>query len=391
MLTIPVRGQTIASPDSITQRLNLDLQRGTVSPMVRVVQIREQLAADLRQDRVHQVRQLLAYLERITPDSVTTLLPYEAWTLLAAAGEFNSLVQRIAANNPFKARLRAAHQQPPHDGLFELTQAYLARHAPELLARAQQAKVSPEDSTFLQLALPLLTQYRIAANDSLNEAMQRFMAKYPHSNYEYFIERMARPTFEPSRFSYGLDFHSGTAFFTGGLGAAFRSKYNIGHGFEFGWDRYMLYLRNYIGVAEARTDFNYAGRTWPSGQRLNYYVPEISVGYCFLDGTRLRLTPFVGVSWCNFAPSTADAKKNPALDMDVTMRGPLTAGLNADVVLWRTQSGSEVGALVLKIRGGARTTKAPLSPATRGVLFYLDVGIGGFGRMMRQKKMNAPR
>ncbi|UOQ99477.1 hypothetical protein MUN81_08295 [Hymenobacter sp. 5317J-9] len=382
------QAQQAPATDSITRQLNRRLTQGTVPPMVRVVQVRELLLADLRRDEVRQVPQLLAYVAQTVPDSVTAVQPPEAWALLLAAGQFEQLLKRVAADNPFDApRLARPRLQPPRDGLFDLTQDYLVRHEADLRARARQVRVPAEDSTFLQLALSLLTQRRFSpTSQGLNADLQQFLDRYPRSEYGYFVARAVRPEYKPSRFSYGLDFHSGTGFFTGGLNADFRPVFNFGHGFEFGWDRYMLYLRNYIGTAETRRPYTADGHTWPAGQRLNYYVPELSVGYRLLEAKRLQVTPFVGASWCNFAPAKMEDRKNPDLDFDVTYGHPLTAGLDLNILLWRTESGPEIGSWLLKIRSGVRAARSPQAPAASGTLFYLDVGIGGFGRLMRAQR-----
>jgi hypothetical protein len=385
----PVKAQVAAPTDSITRALNQRLLQGPVPAALRVVQVREGLGEALRANQVRQVPKLLDYLERTVPDSIPRFQYYELWGLLAASGQFKPFLNQVAADNPFDMRPAFGHRRPPADNLFELTQAYLARHLDELSSRARQAKFQPEDSTFLQLGLQLLALGRNPVPENLNLDLQRFLSKYPRSNYGYFVSRMVRPEYEPSRFSYGLDFHSGTGFFTGGLNEVFRPLHNVGHGFEFGWDRYFLYLRNYIGSAETRVPYTRNGRTWAAGQRLNYFVPEISVGYRLLESKWLVVTPFVGLSWCNFAPTPADVKKNPDIDTDVTMSGPITAGLNLDVLLWKTNSGMEVGSWMLKIRSGVRPARGPDPQTAQGGLLYLDIGIGGFGRMLRPKKVEA--
>ena len=383
----PAPAQRLSQADSITQHLIEDLRPGTLAPMVRVVLVREQLAAGLRRDQVRQVPMLLDYLTRSTPDSVVRFQPHEKWALLAAAGEFAELLKRVAADQWYytggqeRPRLR-----PPQDGLFEATQAYLARHADALRAQARQSRFLPEDSTFLQLGIQVLALQQRNVPQALTADLLAFVGRFPQLEYRYFLGSFIRPEYVPSRFSYGLDFHTGTAVFTGGLNKAFRPGFNLGHGFEFGWDRYMLYLRNYIGFAYVREPYHYDGRTWDGGQRLNYYVPEISIGYRLVDNKCLRLSPFVGISWCSFSPPPALVKNNPGINFDVNMRGPLTAGLNLDVLLWKTQSGAEVGSWMLKLRSGVRAAEASLNPATKGALFYLDVGIGGFGRMLRPQK-----
>ena len=324
MLFSPVRAQVIsrAASDSISQALVR--QYGSLTTLQRVGVVRQQMEEAVMDERLRQIPLLLGYLARTVPDSVPTVQPREAMSLLLAAGEYDLLLTRVAADKTDQQKqwYQKWALLPPYT-LADIADFYLAEHIGPLAARTQN--LAAEEGAFVRILLEVLPRGGLSPED--DTTVQRFRQRYPNSSYGYVLrgfqeqekvkmslrawhERQAREfysfhgttpvdgaEYKLSRFRYGLDFHSGTGFFTSGLNQAFRPLFNFGHGFEFGWDRYMLYLRNYIGTAETRAPYTYDGRTWPTGLRLNYYVPEISLGFRVVESKRLLLTPFAGISW----------------------------------------------------------------------------------------------
>ena len=435
---LPALAQVSAPLDSIAQALDQQLGPIPATPLQRAIMVRQQLQDAVLDEQLTRIPLLLEYLARAVPESVPTVQPREALSLLLAAGAFGPLLKRVIADKAALAqrRYRQALLLPP-SALGDVADFYLSTHTEAL--KAQSQSLTTEEAAFITLLLEVLP--RGGVSPALDAEIDSFQQQFPHSEYGYLLRdfhnaeqnkislralqeeeekqnqlarqaewgaselarrentkkwRVAYDAWElksghPSRFCYGLDFYSGTGFFTNGLNAAFRPRYNLGNGFEFGWDHFMLYLRNYIGWAEARTDFSYDGHVWPAGQTLNYYIPEVSGGFRLVDRPHFMLTPFAGFSWFYFAPSSSDSKANPALKMDVFMRYPFTAGINLDIPVIKTRNGSELGYWILKVRSGVRAAEAPLRPALHGTLFYLDIGIGGFGRMLRSNEASPRR
>lgn len=438
LVTLVSTAQTQLPVDSLGF-LNLRaLPDGWLTKQQRVQMIQAQLMEALLDGQPTRIPPIVDYLEHRALSRQSAVSPRVALSLLLAAGAYDQLLQQVVAENPGRAQWVPAKQELLAGNLLaSIAESYTAGHIEELSALAQ--RLPPEQAAVIRVLLDVLP--RGGVSPAMDAEMNSFKQQFPHSEYGYLLRdlhnaeqnkirlhalyeeeekqnqqareaewraselarreytrnwRVAYDAWElksgrPSRFRYGLDFHSGTGFFTNGLNATFRPRFNLGTGFEFGWDRFMLYLRNYIGWAEARTDFSYDGHVWPAGQTLNYYVPEVSAGFRLVDRQHFMLTPFAGLSWFDFAPPSSDSKNNPSLKMDVSMRYPFTAGLNLDIPAIKTRNGSEQGYWMLKIRSGVRTAEAPLRPALHGTLFYLDIGIGGFGRMLRSTEASPRR
>ncbi|RYU78464.1 hypothetical protein [Hymenobacter persicinus] len=397
-LLSPAAAQTKPAPADSLRAISRDVatrlgQRP--SDQVRVVQVRELLLEQVQHGPVRELPRLLAYLRQTTADTTVGVRPYEEWALLAAAGDWYSVAEQVRRFSQIgtSPRQQLRYQRLPQDGLFDRTVRRVAQRQDTLRAQIRQARFLPEDSTFLQLFVTLLVpppagpagspgRQSAARND-----IQAFLTQYPATEYGSFLRQFVGPEYAPSRFSYGLDFHSGSGLLLGELPTYFRHGANMGVGFEAGWDQYQLYLRDYIGLGSVRRPFDYGG-PWRQGLKVNYFVPEISLGYRVVDNKRLRLVPFLGLSALLVGPANTN-RDDPDNALDLSFRRPLTAGLNLDVLLWPTTSyglgGYETGSWLLKLRAGVRQAALRRHDGPEGGIIYLDLGIGGFGRMMKRK------
>ncbi|QJX45557.1 hypothetical protein HMJ29_00815 [Hymenobacter taeanensis] len=373
----------------LQRQVDAQLRKQPTSDLVRTVQVRELLLGHLQHGRVQPIPGLLTYLRENTADTAIHFRPYEEWALLAVSEEFYPLIKQISRFEAGSQPAEAARQYGllPQDGLFEAATHRVAAREDTLRRAIQQAHFLPEDSTFLQLFVSLLKMREQPTTPAgSTPEVKAFLGQYPDTEYASFLRLFVQPEARPSRFSYGLDFHSGTSILTGNLPTYFRTGANLGHGFELGWDRYQLYLRNYIGLGSVREDFAYRG-DWRQGLKVNYFVPEASVGYMVYKSSRLRLTPFAGFSAFFIAPANSQ-KDNPDNALDMSFRHPLTAGVNLDIKLWQTESYGptmhETGSWMLKLRAGVRQGQARHHAIFNGSIIYLDLGIGGFGRMMKR-------
>jgi hypothetical protein len=386
----PLTGYT--QQDSLTLLVEKSLRNLPQSELVRTIQIRQLLKQNLLEGAGKQNAPFVTYLELNASDTLIPLWPQEQWILFTSAHEFTTASNRI---KKFSLGLPASwpknsKYRPPQDGLYEAALEYVRGHADELAGAVAQSTLSQEDKQLMDIYLRLLLAVKDKEKATqLDADIKTYLAAYPATPYEGFLRRFIAPEYESSRFGYGLDFHSGTAWFSGKAGTAFNPGANLGHGFEFSWDRYMLYLRNYIGLGKTSQAFTYRGE-WKQGLRINYYVPEVSVGYLLLDTKRIRVVPFAGISAFSVAPTSKEVNADPANDVKLSFKRPFTAGVNLDVKLAKTQhlgpGYQEAGFWMLKVRGGFRSAKARFDANFTGSIVYLDLGIGGFGKKIKEKK-----
>lgn len=410
----PARAQLSSSGilDSISQSLTRQLAQGSPTPLQRVFLVRQQLVEAMLDQQVRRIPLLLDYLARTVPDSVPTVQPREAMSLLLAAGAFRPLLQRVRADKADQEQ-RRYRKQPllPPDVLADIADYYLAEHVESLTAQTQ--RLTNEEATFIRLLLDILPRGGVSPDVEIR--IKIFLKQYPGSLYgsilnkfqvreqvkaslrvwherrekemweeirqrqqlqspqkwELFSFHHDTPNYTSSQLRLGSEFYYGNAAFSGGLGELFQPHFNIGAGLNIGWKRYVFHLCEAFGSAGVKRDFAYLGDTWTSGTKLKYYLIEASVGYHLLHGKGVTLSPFFGASISHF--SIPNNNLNSKLDLYLSR--PLTAGLELDLLLGKQEAYSSIS-LLLKIRGGVRSGITPIYPEIPGALFFLSIGLG---------------
>ncbi|MDO7848048.1 hypothetical protein Q5H92_16910 [Hymenobacter sp. M29] len=386
----PACAQTPA--DTAGRQLDAQLRRLEVSPLLRVVQAREALVAELRHNRAGRLPGLLDYLLQQLPavDSSARLSVNERALLLAAAGRFAALLkQAVPARAYFGRDCRVPFRTFPADGLAEAAQAFVARRADSLIrVAARRVRQPAADSAFLPLYLRVLANGREEVSDSLDAGLRRFVQRYPASPLAGVAKWYVRYEFVPSPFTVGGEFFLGGTFFQGELSEAFTNTVRLGMGGEASWQRYLLYARLTTGDLRPRATYTFGQAVWEPEQSLNYSQVELSAGYCVLENKWLRLTPFAGASLLWFAPATVNNQPvRPEADYRLWFARPLTAGLNLEIKLDKDREHRfGRGPLsdsnwTLRLRSGWRQAQAQQGPPTAGGVYYVEAGLGIFVRM----------
>ena len=399
--TAKAQTTTPARLDSISQALNQQLGGGPATPLQRVVLVRQQLEAAVLDQQWQQIPLLLDYLALAVPQSVPTVQPGEAMSLLLAAGAFGPLLKRVVADQaePVKARYGSAGLLPP-TLLADVADFYSGTHVEVLTTQAQA--LPAEESRFVRLLLEVLP--RGGVSPDLDSTIRQFQWRYPSSRYGSVLknfqareqvkaqlrkwhereESEKRKRWEnewqqqrstaPSTLESHVDgyLNLGTGYFFGSLGQAFRQRYNFGLGSELCLHRYVLGLRVHFGGVEVRENFTNNGIVYPAGS-ISLTNPEVSVGYQLLQTKKVSLSPFIGVSLYHFTfpeqvPGTGRNGK-----VQVYLNRPLLAGLVFD---YSPNKESASMNWVLKLHSGLRAAQLPDRPDVSGMIFYLNVGVG---------------
>ncbi|GAA4035671.1 hypothetical protein GCM10022409_20500 [Hymenobacter glaciei] len=397
LLFSPVRAQVLLPTiaDSITQSLNRQFPDRQLSAWQRAQLVRQQLENAVLDQQMPKIPLLLEYLAHAAPDSLPAVQPREAMSLLLASGAYGPLLKRVLADKSAQAQqqYRLAPVARPNT-LADIADFYTATHVETLVAQTQ--KLPQEEAAFIQLLLEVLP--RGGVSPATDSTIQRFQQRHPHSPYGYVLKAfqtqeqvkvslrkwhvreeefgsaysLHNPNYRLSHLRFGGEYHCGTAIFTGGTGEVFGPGFRAGVGAELGWDRCMLYLGGCFGWATVRNDFTYLGNSWSRGTKLHYYFLDASVGYHLINGGKVVLTPFVGLSMGNFYLPVNNSDRS----LELYLSRPLTAGLGIDIVVGEGESNATLSSLMLKVRGGVRAGNTLIKPDTPGTLFYIDLGFG---------------
>lgn len=404
LLSSSVRAQIVPDKlDSITQSLNQQFPGGHPYALWRVERVRQQLEEAVLDQQMRRIPLLLDYLTRTVPDTVTTVQPREAMSLLLAAGAYGLLLQRVLADKSAQAQQR--YRQAPvarPNTLADIADFYTATHVETLTA--QTLALTQEKARFIQLLLDAMP--RGGVSPDMDAEMQQFRQQYPSSPYNDVLksfqtqeevkvnlrawhirqeaEQVARSRQEwgasstvPSvdQLHFDGEANGGTGYFTGSLGHAFQFRYNLGLGIEFALSRYLISLRTNYGPVAVQEAFTYEGVTYPAGNNTSYSMPEVSLGYCVVNRKRVTFAPYVGAAVGEFSlPEQPGAANGRNGKVHVYLNRPLTTGFifsflpgepNTKKLNW-----------VLKIRGGVRAAAMSSRPDVNGGMFYLSAGVG---------------
>lgn len=386
--------QVAAPTDSIIQALNQRLLQGPVSPMLRVVQVREELGYDLQNNRTNRIPGLLDFLlHRIDPaEHLGRATTYEQALLLAAAGQFPQLLLQVR-RTPFflGSSCLVTEEEPPRDNLTLLAQHYVAAHNDDLLLAAKKAHLSAADSSFLPLLLRVLPYSHWSVPDGINSALLAYLGRNPTSVYRPIIEQYVRYEYLPSPFTVGGGVFAGSTVFTGELGQAFSNGPRFGFGLDGTWKRWQTHFAYGTGSTEPRQTYVFDGAVWSPDLSINHIQLEWGVGYCVLETRWLRVAPFAGLSLLYLTPyKVKDKVIRPEDDRRLWCAQPLTAGLNLELKLDKQQQfgpgANGDASWFIRLRGGWRQASLTAGPGAAGSVYFAELGIAGYIRGMGKRR-----
>jgi len=277
--------------------------------------------------------------------------------------------------------------KPPSDNLYNRLSQYVYDNQAKIERNIDECEYSEKDKAFLKVFIIFILEKKESnqiSQDDVNDVCDRFLIRYPKSEYDTFVRTNMRMKFVPSNWGYGFDFFSGTGQFKGPLNRYFTDHVPIGVAFDIQYQQYILYLRDYIGLgSKVAQEFDYKG-TWPKDLSLEVFLPEASVGYVILDNNRYKMVPFIGISSMDISPPE---QKKEEYDVGLDFVTTYTCGLNIDLKLSPSKipivSYNEESVWLIKFRLGINhPTYTNRDPRFDGTMVYFTIGFGGFGKKM---------
>lgn len=194
------------------------------------------------------------------------------------------------------------------------------------------------------------------------------------------------PDFENRNFGYAMHAGFGSGFYSGSLGEHFSPSFNFIYGFDFAYKKSILFVNATLAGNKVKKDY-FADKSWSQGQRTNVAILDISYGYAFIDGPKIKISPFAGLGITEF---TEKGNGNPD-EMERMVDSNLIFGVNTDYKL-KTRLKfvpDEMFGIKEKVETSIRTrlyiTKASYFEDLTGYTMNLSVGLCGFGNLIRLK------
>ena len=344
-----------------------------------------------------KVKQVKDYLANTVSDrDYSVFYPAELWLIEYSTQEYSVLLSSINSFDKEKEDPSGSKIYPSYDLLYKKMLEHTDERQRSIIKAIQNSNdLADIDKDFLVLNLKFLLSKKSnipnIGQDSLNILADNYLKKYPANHHADFVRKNIRIKYIPSKWAGAFELFSGYGFCTGDLSQKFNSHVPIGVAFDIDYNRFTLFLRDYIGIGSTSEDVYINSKLWKKGSRLNLYLPEASLGYVAFDSRLLKVAPFAGISSTNIVPPQNDINSNPDLkNVELAFTTTYTFGLNIDIKLGKNRvqdgrKGREVGNGFLRLRYAYNMPQfSKAYPGFGGNMHYITVGLGAFGRRIHR-------
>ncbi len=168
--------------------------------------------------------------------------------------------------------------------------------------------------------------------ETLNEESTQFLNDFPNSIYSNYIRNFVRYEYVYER-GLGIDFGLGTTFLTGLLRENFQPSVNFTFGLEGILKKHTLYLRASLISAKNTYEITNTPFLLPilENTPITFAVGELSYGYNIINGEKMSVTPFAGITLFEQSFSDKFTKTNPEYEQYHKDHFAYTAGINFDL------------------------------------------------------------
>lgn len=253
---------------------------------------------------------------------------------------------------------------------------------------SEQVK-NAEDRDFLILYLHHLLQRGNQANytqASLNTEATLFLNTYSSSIYSSYIRNYIRYEIKTSNWGYGFEVFSGYGAFNGNISRSFSNNVPFGVDFDLLYRNFSLNARAYVGIGHVKEDYLLInGTIWPRDKQANTYNAEASIGYKLPLKSRIRISPFAGVSSLGINPVDADKEEDFYKAANKINSFSWVGGLSVDIPISKKYSSvnmigrTESSLWFIRLRYGyCMPSSFNNYPGLTGQFHYFSIGVGGF-------------
>lgn len=339
----------------------------------------------MENDKV-KVIELLEFLQKQENEDYLAFYPSEKWLLYYWTQQYQQVLKDVQDfDSTYMGRMNR-QVKPQRDLLLIKIKEKLFQQRNEIKQQILQSDLNEEDKNFLALNFDyLLFSYdnKEITQDSLNIFSNKYLQKFPHSNFDKYVRQYIRYEFVQSKWGLAFEFFSGYGIFTDNLEKKFKNNIPIGVAFDICYKNFALYLRDYIGFSRTKDSILFKDGTWRKDAQVRVFLPEASLGYTTIDSRLFKVAPFVGISSTDISPTDYDKKKYPEYEnVELAFTTTYTFGLNLDFKLGKFKKKKPEPSY-----GFVRVRFAYNKPQFNwkyngfdGDFYYLTIGVGGLAR-----------
>lgn len=341
--------------------------------------------------KVKEVKDYL--LSEVQDEDYIALYPGEQWMMMYWTGEYEELADTILkVNQEFIEKLQIKIA-PERDFLYTKLIERSWNNLPMLEEKINNTTLDVKSKDFLLLHLNFMVSGEPIgklSQEDVNTMASLYLETYPENNFENYIRNNIRYNFEPSKWGLGFEFFSGYGIFSGELAEMYNNHGVLGVAFDIEYNRFTLYLRNYIGFAKTKQDRENAGIAWSKDSPAQMFFPEASIGYTVIENDKIKLSPYAGIGAADISPITTDLEQRPELEkLEVGFSPSYTVGVNLNIKLgWKVDPfltiRQDKSYWFLRLRYGYTMPQFNDYPMHSGNVHQLTIGIGGLYRGMKR-------
>ncbi|CAM4232071.1 hypothetical protein [Gillisia limnaea] len=342
-------------------------------------------------EKVKEVKDYL--LNEVQNEDYVALFPGEVWMIMYWTGEHEDLPGKIVR---FERDSMANYQRkifPDRDLLYTKLIERSWEQLQMLEDKILDSSLDTASKDFLLLHLNFMVSgepLMKLSQEEVNMMADLYLETHPESPYEDYLRNNIRYRYAPSKWAFGFEFFSGFGMFTGELGEMYNNHGVFGVAFDVEYNKFTLYLRNYIGFAKTKQDRENGGVFWSKDSPAMMFFPEASLGYAVVENDKIKLSPFAGIGAANIGPVTTDLEQTPELEaLEVGFAASYTLGLNLNIKLgWDTNylltNNDDKSYWYLRLRYGYTMPQFNDYPMHSGNVHHLTIGFGGVYRGMKR-------
>ncbi|QCR21429.1 hypothetical protein [Pontibacter sp. SGAir0037] len=342
-----------------------------------------------------KVREVLQYLVTYEEDAdYVAFYPLEKWLLYYWTEQYPLVLQDMLMADSILVSVSRTRIRPRQDVLAEKLLSYLMGKQAEAKLKIQLSDLTDAEKNVLILNLDYLlsdTEQTPDVQEDLNRQAEQYLAAFPDSKYNPYVKSYIRFAFKPSTWGFAFEFFSGYGSFTENLETNFNNSIPMGIAFDIFYNRWGLYLRNYIGFSKTKNALPFPDAIWSDGAQARVFLPEASLGYAVLDNRYVKLAPFAGISSMHISPTAHDIEQIPEYkDVGLSFTTTYTAGLSLDLKLGKTtavmrHANGEESYWFARIRYSYNQPQFNWKyTGYNGNFHSITIGIGGFGRVLKR-------
>ncbi|MCF3108903.1 hypothetical protein LL912_08950 [Niabella sp. CC-SYL272] len=318
------------------------------------------------------------------------IYPVEFWLLSYWTNDYRSILRTTQGMDHLKEnKIRIP---PPRDYLAAKLIEILTLQQDSLLKEITQTNLPEEQKTFLTMHLKYLLSNTPDQQAVLNNLADRFIDRYPESNYTPFIKSHIRNKYVLSANGGSISFHGGQFRFAGALTGYYKSLTSFGLTFDLVRNHWLGQFNLAVGSGRTKTEMPLAnGGTWPAGSKVTGGYLMLTVGKYITQSHLIDVAPIAGAGIFGVDPNE-NTKEQPELKgagIRTTIAGSL--GIIGDIKLKKMDPAKQQypfqGVQVPFIRVGYEYIASPLrskSVSYSGSVHKLTLGIGIMGRRLNR-------